>query len=95
MAWGFITIDNPGDLIFLKTYMNQHTYKKTLELSIISFINNNQTKKFILQHDEAPAYKAKMIEAWIEKQKIEIMDWAGQSQDLNPIENVWAFIKKF
>ncbi len=47
-----------------------------------------------MQHDGVPAHKARMIKTELECRGIEVMNWAAQSPDLNPIKYIWAFIKK-
>jgi len=39
-----------------------------------------------------PHYK--MMQKFFKKSKLNIFEWPGNSPDLNPIENVWAIMKK-
>ena len=44
--------------------------------------------------DGAPCHKSKIVTAWFqERPHISLIDWPGNSPDLNPIENVWAWMK--
>ena len=47
----------------------------------------------IFQQDSAPCHKAKIITNYFKKMKIKVLDWAGNSPDLNPIENLWSIVK--
>ena len=52
---------------------------------------------FIFQHDNAPCYRATTATDWFKEQSdsnIEIQQWPANSPDLNPIENIWAWLDK-
>ena len=47
----------------------------------------------VFQHDKAPCRTACAITSWFQKHQIQVLEWAGNSPDLNPIENLWQIIK--
>ena len=45
-------------------------------------------------HDSAPCYKARRVTKYLERKQINILEWPGNSPDLNSIENCWYKMKK-
>ena len=47
----------------------------------------------IFMHDRAPCHRSKVVLENLWKSKVEVLDWLENSPDLNPIENLWSYIK--
>ena len=45
-------------------------------------------------HDNAPCHKSALIKNFLSQNKVETIEWPAYSPDLNPIENLWAWIKQ-
>ncbi len=55
-------------------------------------MNQYGTSHFL--QDGAPCHRSKIVTAWFtERPHIQLIKWPGNSPDLNPIENVWAWMK--
>ena len=44
-------------------------------------------------HDVAPRHRSKAVKEFLEQENVQVLDWPGNSPDLNPIENLWKLIK--
>jgi hypothetical protein len=96
MVWGcFSGIRGRGGLYFLRKneMMNGKCYISVLENHLLPFMRIHRCKWFL--QDGAPCHKAKIVTAKLKElqDEFKIMDWPGNSPDLNPIENCWAFMK--
>ena len=44
--------------------------------------------------DGAPCHTARSMKEWFADNDVEVLDWIGQSCDLNPIENLWRELNR-
>jgi hypothetical protein len=90
MVWGCFSAAGRGALYFLpKNFtMNSDTYEKVLEDHLIPFMQIYGTTQFL--QDGVPCHASKWIKKFLVDKAFEVIDWPGNSPDLNPIENVGA-----
>ena len=94
MAWGAFSWRGRGGLEFLKNgeMMNGTRYLTILKDKLELFMRLHGTTHFL--QDGAPCHRSKIVKSWFaERPEIKLIDWPGNSPDLNPIENVWSWMK--
>jgi hypothetical protein len=95
MAWGCFSWKGRGGLEFLGRgeMMNGTRYRRLLDEKLELFMGLHSATHFL--QDGAPCHRSKIVKEWFEERpNIKLIDWPGNSPDLNPIENVWAWMKQ-
>ena len=44
--------------------------------------------------DNDPKHTSKVVAKWLKDNKVKLLEWPSQSAYLNPIENMWAELRK-
>jgi septum formation topological specificity factor MinE len=96
MVWGcFSSTVGRGGLFFLpkNQMMNSEVYMGVLKDHLFPFMDIHGSTFFL--QDGAPCHTSKRVMAYLREKEDEftVLDWPGNSPDLNPIENVWAHMK--
>ena len=85
-----ITNNGHGDLLRCSNRMNSTEYLSILENAAIQ-----ATPDFdlVFMDDNAPIHRAQSVLQWKQDFNVTTLPWPAYSPDLNPIEEVWAYLK--
>ena len=96
MFWGCMTWKGLGyGCQIYEGTMKKEDYINILDTTLKQSLEhyNYQEGQYIFQHDNDPKHTAKATKQYLDDQQMEVLPWPAQSADLNPIEQVWHYLK--
>ena len=75
----------PGAIVNGAKYLNLPKDKLEIQIMVHDCI--------VFTHDGAICHREKSVKNFLQKKNVDILNWEGNSPDLNPIENLWLVIK--
>lgn len=94
MVWGAISVHGTSRLHIVEGMMNQTKYIEVLRGRLLPQVTEwYGDRPWIFQQDSAPCHTAKSVKKWCADNGVELLPWAGNSPDMNPIESLWCLLK--
>jgi transposase len=96
MFWGCFSKHGTGPLVSLQGSMDGPKYIEVLQEHLLPELvlgKRSIPGSWRMMQDNAPCHTSKLVTAFLRKNKVDFIDWPPYSPDLNPIENIWHWMK--
>lgn len=95
-VWGMITAQGVGRIVRIEGNLNKELYREILEDDVLGTYCelSMEPRQFYFQQDNDPKHTAKIVQAWFQKNNIDLLPWPPNSPDISIIENLWDHLER-
>lgn len=97
MFWGCFSKHGVGPFLALEGSMDGLKYIEVLKeelLPELQYMKDVLNLDIKMMQDNAPCHRSKIVTRFLTENNVEFIDWPPYSPDMNPIENLWAWMKQ-
>lgn len=95
IVWSIISGKGTGRLYIFKGMMRQDQNIEVLKTKMLPQVQEwFSNGDYVFMHDSAPCHTAKKVKIFLGEKNVKVLEWPGNSPDLNPIENLTELMKR-
>jgi hypothetical protein len=94
--WGMVTSVGVGHIVRIEGNLNKDLYVEILEDDALGSFHDLHLDyhDYYFQQDNDPKHTSKVVQAWFQKNDVDLLPWPPNSPDINIAENLWDHLDR-